>query len=210
MGSSPGFGSHRRDSSPFRTRFRSGSACPWLNLATPMHSSAHSTKGTPSPSHLRDQAPTGRKRTVSGALSLPLNGVLFTIPSRYWFPIGRLWYLALDGGPPRFPPDITCPVVLTKQSARVRPARRLRGSHPLRRPVPAAFGCTRRNSSARGDCRPLPDRRSTPPPQRRQATNTELVWAPPRSLAATRGILSLPRGTEMFQFPRCPPHPTTR
>ena len=31
------------------------------------------------------------------------------------------------------------------------------------------------------------------------------VWAPPRSLAATKGILSVPRGTEMFQFPRCPP-----
>jgi hypothetical protein len=31
------------------------------------------------------------------------------------------------------------------------------------------------------------------------------VWAPPRSLAATEGILSFPRGTEMFQFPRCPP-----
>jgi len=31
------------------------------------------------------------------------------------------------------------------------------------------------------------------------------VWAGPRSLAATRGILSFPRGTEMFQFPRCPP-----
>ena len=30
------------------------------------------------------------------------------------------------------------------------------------------------------------------------------VWAPPRSLAATKGILSVPRGTEMFQFPRCP------
>jgi hypothetical protein len=30
------------------------------------------------------------------------------------------------------------------------------------------------------------------------------VWAPPRSLAATGGILSFPRGTEMFQFPRCP------
>src|SRR3954463_8294855 len=29
-------------------------------------------------------------------------------------------------------------------------------------------------------------------------------WAPPRSLAATEGILSVPRGTEMFQFPRCP------
>jgi hypothetical protein len=33
-----------------------------------------------------------------------------------------------------------------------------------------------------------------------------LVWALPRSLAATGGILSLPRGTEMFQFPRCPSH----
>ena len=31
------------------------------------------------------------------------------------------------------------------------------------------------------------------------------VWAPPRSLAATRGILSSPRGTQMFHFPRFPP-----
>jgi hypothetical protein len=113
MGSSPGFGSLGRDYSPFRTRFPSGSACPWLNLATPNHSSAHSTKGTPSPQIQRPAAPTGRKRTVSGALSLPLNGVLFTIPSRYWFPIGRLWYLALGGGPPRFPPAPTWPAVLT-------------------------------------------------------------------------------------------------
>ena len=30
------------------------------------------------------------------------------------------------------------------------------------------------------------------------------VWASPRSLAATRGIVSFPRGTEMFQFPRFP------
>jgi hypothetical protein len=29
--------------------------------------------------------------------------VLFTFPSRYWFTIGRQEYLALDGGPPRFP-----------------------------------------------------------------------------------------------------------
>lgn len=33
------------------------------------------------------------------------------------------------------------------------------------------------------------------------------VWAPPVSLAATPGILSLPQGTEMFQFPRFPPPP---
>ncbi len=31
------------------------------------------------------------------------------------------------------------------------------------------------------------------------------VWALPRSLAATRRMISFPRGTEMFQFPRFPP-----
>jgi hypothetical protein len=114
MGSSRGFGSAQRDcNSPFRTRFPSGSACPWLNLATPSHSSAHSTKGTPSPCRHCDKAPTGRKRTVSGSLSLPSNGVLFTVPSRYWYPIGRWWYLALGGGPPRFPPPTTWRAVLT-------------------------------------------------------------------------------------------------
>src|SRR3970040_420413 len=33
----------------------------------------------------------------------PLNGGLFTFPSRYLFTIGRQEYLALDGGPPSFP-----------------------------------------------------------------------------------------------------------
>jgi hypothetical protein len=42
----------------------------------------------------------------------PPLGVLFTFPSRYSFPIGRQRYLALEGGPPRFPPDSSCPVVL--------------------------------------------------------------------------------------------------
>ena len=35
--------------------------------------------------------------------------------------------------------------------------------------------------------------------------STTPVWAPPLSLATTRGILSFPEGTEMFQFPSCPP-----
>ena len=30
------------------------------------------------------------------------------------------------------------------------------------------------------------------------------VWADPRSLATTRGIISFPLGTKMFQFPRLP------
>ena len=43
----------------------------------------------------------------------PLDGVLFTIPSRYWFAIGRRGYLALGRGRPCFPPDFACPAVLT-------------------------------------------------------------------------------------------------
>ena len=39
--------------------------------------------------------------------------MLFTVPSRYWFTIGRWRYLALGGGPPCFPPDFSCPAVLT-------------------------------------------------------------------------------------------------
>src|SRR5215216_5423698 len=77
-GRSPGFGSFPDDSSPFRTRVRSGSACPWLSLAARAHSSAHSTKGTPS--HGLPRAPTGRKRMVSGSLSLPSPGCFSPFP----------------------------------------------------------------------------------------------------------------------------------
>jgi hypothetical protein len=41
-------------------------------------------------------------------------GVLFTFPSRYWFAIGGQEYLALEGGPPRFPQGFSCPGVLGK------------------------------------------------------------------------------------------------
>ena len=52
----------------------------------------------------------------------PLAGVLFTVPSRYWFPIGRRPYLALGRGRPGFPPDSACRRVLTlRQHPRHRP-----------------------------------------------------------------------------------------
>jgi hypothetical protein len=51
--------------------------------------------------------------------------------------------------------------------ASARPARRLRGSHPLRRPVPAAFGCAVRSGRALGRAlpllRPTPIRHRRPP-----------------------------------------------
>lgn len=42
----------------------------------------------------------------------PLAGVLFTCPSRYSLTIGQLGYLALEGGPPGFRRDFSCPAVL--------------------------------------------------------------------------------------------------
>ena len=122
MGSSPSFGSVPGHFSPFRTRFRSGSACRSLSLATKNHSSAHSTKGTPSPTSVAHVPANvhawGSDRPGARGFRIcftPLNGVLFTVPSRYWFAIGRRRYLALGGGPPRFPPDSACPAVLTQQ-----------------------------------------------------------------------------------------------
>ena len=110
MGRSPGFGSFPDDSTPLRTRCRCGYACAWLNLAARAHSSAHSTKGTPSqgcPCSDRPEAPGFR------ICFTPLTGVLFTVPSRYWCTIGRWRYLALGRGRPGFPPDVSCPAVLT-------------------------------------------------------------------------------------------------
>ena len=44
-------------------------------------------------------------------------GVLFTFPSRYYALSVTISYLGLEGGPPCFPPDFSCPVVLWYQLA---------------------------------------------------------------------------------------------
>ena len=115
MGSSPGFGSTPCDCfALFRLAF---AAAPGrLNPLTSPHRSnspAHSSIGTPS--SVRRRTPTACRPTVSGLFHSP-SGVLFTFPSRYLCAIGRQGYLALEGGPPGFPRDSTCPVVLTNAS----------------------------------------------------------------------------------------------
>ncbi len=72
------------------------------------------------------------------------------------------------------------------------PAARSSGLRPARHP------------SARALPRP-PTRSSNPGAASPAGCAAAPVWAPPVSLAATPGILSLPPGTEMFQFPGCPP-----
>ena len=116
--------------------------------------------------------------------------------------IGRHRYLALGSGLPSFPRGTSFPVVLAHDSRR-EGGFRLRGSHPLWRTVPGPSSSQTLSPSG-------PRQRATKPSHNPSAAtpaglSTALVWAPPRSLAATRGIMSFPRGTEMFQFPHLPP-----
>ena len=84
-----------------------------LNLAAQINSPAHSSIGTRV--ICLWQTSTACRSAVSGLFHSP-SGVLFTFPSRYWFTIGGQEYLALEGGPPSFPQDFTCPVVLNNTS----------------------------------------------------------------------------------------------
>jgi hypothetical protein len=107
----------------------------------------------------------------------------------------------LEGGPPSFPQDFACPVVLRVRAPCTR-RRRLRDSHPLWWAFPDPSAST----THRHDCPPCggPARPYNPGdgPQRNPR---RFRLRPVRSplLRASR-LISLPRGTEMFQFPRCP------
>lgn len=139
MGSSSGFGSTRRDKRAVHTRFRCGSACNWLNRATPGNSPDHTPKGTPL---------AGSRRNLGLRLhvSIRFQG-LFHSPRRGSFhrsltvlcAIGRCVYLALGGGPPSFTPRCTCAVLLKSQGAS-EPPHRLPGCHGLWRRFPGVFG----------------------------------------------------------------------
>ena len=58
-------------------------------------------------------------------------GVLFTFPSRYWFTIDRILYLALAGGPAGFRQGFSCPALLEKTYIRSASFLRTRLSRPL-------------------------------------------------------------------------------
>ena len=85
-----------RLSSALNARFHFGSAPEGLNLAVQGNSPVHYAKGTPSP-----VAPCGAigLRQLVGTrfqvLFTPLDGVLFTFQSPYWFTIGRWRVLSL-------------------------------------------------------------------------------------------------------------------
>ena len=94
---------------PIKTRFPYASP---IRLSLPLRSKSltHYTKGTQSPG--RSQAPTACTHTVSGSISLPSPGFFSPFPHGTSSLSVSKEYLALEGGPPRFQQDFTCPVVL--------------------------------------------------------------------------------------------------
>ena len=139
------------------------------------------------------QAPTACMHTVSGSLSLAVRRsfhrsltVLSTIGHRFVFSLGG-WSPQIQPGflvprPTRVPNKLAYSDFAYGTLTPSGPPFQARSTILSARPFAGSLN---------------PDRTQVPP-----------VWAPPRSLAATWGIsllMSLPRGTEMFQFPRFAP-----
>ena len=120
--------------------------------------------------------------------------MLFTVPSRYCALSVSREYLALPDGPGGFAQDYSCPALL--RIPIWLQACTCKGLSPAAAPLSRGFHlCLKSNVSV------LQPRMCT--------RGTHTVWALPRSLATTGGIISLfslPRGTKMFQFPRFASH----
>ena len=156
----------RHDTShPFQIRFRFG----FVSLTLNPH---HIVTRRPILQKVRDHTRMVLSLLVSSRFQVLFHsppGVLFTFPSRY-YSLSVTWsYLAFGDGPPFFRQDFSCPDVLRILLA---PSRfRLREFHPLRYTFP-------------GISTIHPDTRCSPYPK----SVTDLVWAPPISLATTLGI----------------------
>src|SRR5438309_4279111 len=80
-----------------------------------MKSLTHYTKGTPSP---RAGAPTACRLPVSGTVSLPSSGCFSPFPHGTCSLSVAEEYLGLEGGPPMFRQDFTCPALLKSSRRR--------------------------------------------------------------------------------------------
>src|SRR3954468_2631592 len=137
MGRSLGFGSRARDSiALFGLAF--ATATPHgLTSPRTTNSQAHSSKGTQSPRTeiLRLSRLVGTRFQV---LFHSPPGVLFTFPSRYLSAIGHQGVFRLSGWSRQIHTEfhgLGATWDTTRKTARFR----VRGSHPLRRPLPEAF-----------------------------------------------------------------------
>ena len=134
MGRSPGFGSAHTDSvALLRLGFP---AAPGLRpLTLPVCTTRRTVL-----QKVRRRAHMALRQFVNTGFQVLFHsppGVLFTCPSRYYALSVTISYLGLEGGPPCFPPDSSCPAVLWYRLAVS--DFRLRGCHPLWRRFPTRF-----------------------------------------------------------------------
>ena len=131
----PVSGHMQQTSRPFQTRSPFGSGPEVLNLACYIYSPDRSTKSTRSHFDVLSVL-------VSTGFQVLFHsppGVLFTFPSQYFTLSVTREYLGLEGGPPDFPRDFSCPAVLWILLADS--SFHLRDSHP----VSSAFPCSSAN-----------------------------------------------------------------
>ena len=148
------------------------------------------------------RASTACRHTVSGSISLPSPGYFSPFPHGTCALSVAREYLALEGGPPRFPQGFSGPMVLG-QCAQEAHTISVTGLSPSM--------ADRSRSFTYHVCWSLPDRgvsRSSAPPQPRLAnayTLSRLVSLGcsrfARRYLGNRRLLSLPPGTEIFHFP---------
>ena len=137
-------------------------------------------------------ASTACRRMVSGSISLPSSGFFSPFPHGTGSLSVSQEYLALPDGPGGFAQNSSCSALLRIPVCLK--CVRLRDCHPLWSDFPKMFFSAFKYN--------------VPVLQPRKRLATSPVWAVPRSLATTWGIISLfsfPRGTKMFQFPRLAP-----
>jgi hypothetical protein len=168
-----------------------------LNLASYRNSPVRSTKSTPSDINVLRLFVSARFQVLFHSPS----GVLFTFPSRYYSLSVAGQYLALESGLPNFTRGFSCPVLLTN---------RLRLLLPFAYETFTPYGCTfqyirldRRNpvSFRSHSCLSYNPGATTPAGLALHRFRLFPVRSP---LLRESLLISLPRGTEMFQFPRFP------
>ena len=171
---------------PIQTRFPCGSPPEGVNRAGHSNSPDHYAKGTRSGGPAGHRPPTARRHGVSGSVSSPGRGSSHRSVALLGSLSVVIECLALRDGPRRFRPGSTCPTLLGYRIGE-RPLG-LRDYHPLWCHFPKDFG----------SIRSIPRLR----PRNPGWCPTRFRLIPVRSpLLRESRLLSLPPGTEMFQFP---------
>jgi hypothetical protein len=193
----PGFGSTPKNSLALVTGLAFALAPLVTSLASLLRSNSpdHNAKGTQSVAHPgepRCQPPTACERAVSGSLSLPALGCFSPVPhgTRSLSVIRES--LALEGGPPSFTPGSSSRALL-RNSTSPCPSSSPTGLSPSRARHSRRLQLTSQEPSV-GPTTPTP-----------QGGRFGLYRFRSPLLSASR-LISLPRGTEMFQFPRFASH----